>query len=138
MPDGTTFLKALSGEEIVEALTAYVNDEKIFAATFQAIGAVREAEIGHFDPREKKYHKVVLRGPLEILSLQGNVTRTEDGRSHVHPHVVLSDRDMKAVGGHLFYGVADPTCELVLRPFEGIVERRPAPEYGLKLWSLKG
>lgn len=137
MADGTVFLKARPGEEIIAALAEFVNDRKIYAGTFSAIGAVREAELGHWSPRERAYHRVVLRGPLEILSLQGSVTRTEDGLAHVHPHIVLGDRDMKAVGGHVFYAVADPTCELVLRPFKGVVDRKADQASGLKLWSLK-
>lgn len=136
MPDGTVFLKADPGEEILAGLLAFLNDRKIFAGIFQAVGAVREAEIGHFDPKGKKFNKAVVTGPLEILSLTGNVTRGEDGGSRVHAHVVLGDRDMRALGGHLFYGVAEPTCELVLRSFKGAVDVRSDPRYGLSLWSL--
>ncbi len=137
MADGTVFLKASPGEEVVAALTEYLNDVKIFAGSFSAIGELREAEVGHFDPAAKAFRKALLRGPLEILSMTGNVSRAEDGRAHVHCHVVLGDRDMRASGGHLFLGVAEPTCELVLRCFNAaVVERRGDERYGLALWDL--
>ncbi len=138
MPDGTLFLKAARGEEIVSALAAFLNECRILAGSFTAIGAVSEAEIGHYSVAEKAYHKVSLREPMEVLALTGNVSRTDDGKALAHPHVVLGLRDMSAKGGHLFRAVAEPTCEIVLRPFAAAVERRMDEAVGLKLWRLAG
>ena len=135
-PDDTVLLKALPGEEIVAALTAFLNERKIYAGSFAGIGAVGEAEVAFWDPAARRYLKRVLPGPLEILSVNGNVARTEDGKSFVHAHIVLGDRELRATGGHLFRALAEPTCELVLRPLPGIVERRMEPECGLRLWRL--
>jgi len=136
MGDGFWMLKALPGEEVVGALTAFLNERRIHAGFLTGIGAAREAEIGHFDPREKSYRKETLPGPVEIVSLTGNVSRLEDGEAFVHAHAALSLKDMSVRAGHLFRAVADPTCEICLRALPGAVARRMAPELGLKLLQL--
>jgi hypothetical protein len=136
MGEGFWVLKARPGEEVVAALTAFLNERRIYAGILNGIGAAREAEIGHFDPAAKAYHKETYPGPVEIISLLGNVSRVEDGQAFVHAHVSLSLKDMSVRAGHLFRAVADPTCELTLRVLPGAVERRLVPEQGLKLWQL--
>jgi len=137
MGEGCWALRALPDEELVGALTAFLNERRVYAGFFTGIGAAREAEIGHFDPREKVYHKQTLPGPLEIIALNGNVTRVEDGQAFVHAHVALSLGDMSVRAGHLFRAVIDPTCEIYLRALPGAVERRLVAERGLKLWRLQ-
>ena len=135
-PDGTILLKAEPGEELVAAATAALDQLGVFAGSLSAIGACSEAEIGLWDPKTRQYIKVTLPGPLEILALTGNVARTEDGRAFIHPHVVLGDRQMNCRGGHLFRAIVDPTCEMVVRPLPGAVERRMDEACGLRLWNL--
>lgn len=136
MAEGCFILKAAAGEELIGALSAFVNEKKIFAGFLSGIGAASEAEIGYFDDRDKSYHKQTIPGPLEIIALTGNVSRLEDGQAMVHPHVALSLKDMSMRGGHLFRAVVEPTCEMVLKVLPGAIERRLVPEVGLKLWHL--
>ncbi len=135
-PDGTLLLQAQPGEDVVVGATAVVNERNIFAGGYTGIGAVEEAEIGFWDPKARTYLKKVLHGPLEIVALTGNVARTEDGKAFLHSHIVLSDREMTCFGGHLFRATAEPTCEIVLRPLSGVVERRLVEACGLRLWQL--
>jgi predicted DNA-binding protein with PD1-like motif len=136
MGDGYWVLKALPGEELVQGLTAFLNERKIGSGFITGIGAASEAEIGHFDPSAKVYHKETFPGPVEIISLNGNISRVEDGQAFVHAHVALSLRDMSVRAGHLFRAVINPTCEITLRALPGTVERRLVPELGLKLWQI--
>jgi len=136
LEDGTILIQMLRGEEIVSVLTRFLNEQKIYAGTIQGIGAVNWAEVAVFDAKNKRYIHHTLTGPLEVLALNGNVSRMEDGQSFPHIHAVLGDHHMNARGGHLMGAVADPTCEMVLRPLPGTVERRLIPELGLKLWQL--
>jgi hypothetical protein len=135
LDDGTWFVKLEAGDEIVSALTAFVNEQKIYAGSFSAIGACNEAEIGAWDPGRRVYDKTTLKGIIEIVSLLGNVARTEDGKAFVHPHIALGLHDFTMRGGHLFRAIAHPTCEIVLRPYAGAIERR-MEDCGLKLWQI--
>jgi predicted DNA-binding protein with PD1-like motif len=136
MGDGYWVLKALPGEELVGGLTAFLNEMKIGSGFITGIGAASEAEIGHFDPVAKDYHKETFPGPIEIISLNGNVSRVEDGQAFVHVHAALSLQDMSVRAGHLFRAVIMPTCEITLRVLKGTIERRLSPELGLKLWQI--
>jgi len=136
MGDGYWALQALPGEELVAGLTAFLNEMKIGAGYFTGIGAASEAEIGHFDPRAKQYHKKTFPGPVEIISLNGNASRVEDGQAFVHLHAALGLKDMSVRAGHLFRAVIEPTCEVTFRALEGTIERRLVPELGLKLWQI--
>ncbi|MBI3551919.1 MAG: DUF296 domain-containing protein [Elusimicrobia bacterium] len=135
-PDGTILLRVLPGEEVVSSLTAFLNERRIYAGSFAAIGAAHGVELGYWDGKKKKYLRKKLPGVVEIVALTGNVSRTEDGKSFVHPHAVLGDRAMRAFGGHLFAATAEPTCEIALKPLPGVVERRLVPELGLRLLKL--
>lgn len=44
-----------------------------------------------------------IEGPLELLSLSGNISQTEDGQSYIHCHAAISvgQPDALALGGHL-------------------------------------
>jgi hypothetical protein len=136
MGEGFFILKARPGEEIISALTAFVNEKKIYAGFLTGIGAAQEAELGYFDSQKKAYSRKTLTEPLEIVSLTANISRVEDGQAFIHAHAVLSLRDMSARAGHLFRAVADPTCEIYLHALPGVVERRMVPESGLKLWKI--
>jgi hypothetical protein len=136
MGDGYWVLKAQPGEELVAGLTAFLNEMKIGSGFITGIGAASEAEIGHFDPVSKEYRKETLPGPLEIVSLNGNISRVEDGSAFVHLHAALSFPDLSVRAGHLFRAVIMPTCEITLRVLKGTVERRLIPELGLKLWQI--
>ncbi|MBI4349287.1 MAG: DUF296 domain-containing protein [Elusimicrobia bacterium] len=134
-PDGTLLLKAEEHDDVVATMTAVVNERKIFAGGFTGVGACAEAEIAFWDPKTREYLKRVIGGPLEVLALTGNVARTDDGKAFLHAHIVLGDREMNCKGGHLFRLVAEPTCEIVLRPLEGAVDRK-LEACGLRLWQL--
>ncbi len=42
-------------------------------------------------------------GPLELLSLSGNISQTEEGSTYIHCHAAISvgQPDADALGGHL-------------------------------------
>jgi hypothetical protein len=134
--DGSYQLRVLPGEEIVSVLTSFVNDMEIYAGSFTAIGAAHNVELGYWDGKRKLYLRKKLRGTLEIVGMTGNVSRVEDGRAFVHAHAVLGDSKFATFSGHLFAATAEPTCEISLRPQEGVVERRMDKKLGLRLLCL--
>jgi hypothetical protein len=73
-PDGKTFAVIFStGEDPVAGLTRFAAEQKIGAASFTAIGAFSEAELGYFDWEKKDYERIPVREQVEVLSLLGDI-----------------------------------------------------------------
>lgn len=134
-PDGTLLLKFREHEEILSALTGFLESRKIHAGSFQAVGAVSDFEIAYFDVKTRTYERRSFDGGWEIVSLLGNVARAE-GKAFVHAHGSFGDRNCDLKGGHVFRAAAEPTCEMTLRPLPGAVDRVLEESCGLKLWKL--
>ena len=122
-----------AGEKIVETLRALCERDAIGGGFFNGLGAVGEAEIGHFDPAVDDYGWTVLSGPYEIVSLHGNVT-TVDGKPFIHAHIALGDNTFAVRGGHLKEAVVSVTCEIVLTRFRDDIGRTKDERSGL--WRL--
>jgi hypothetical protein len=122
-------------EEIISTLTSFFSDHDVYSGTIQGIGAVKDVELGFFNVDQKTYERETLAGPFELLSLNGNITRLDDGSTFVHCHVVLSDSEHRAIGGHLFKGFIAVTAELFVRVFSQEIYRRFDTTTGLKLIS---
>ncbi len=123
------------GEEIVSSLGEFCRKENIRAGHVSAIGAAKDIEIAAFDVSAKKYSTVELKENHEILSLKGLVSFAE-GKPHAHLHIAVAGHDFAAKGGHLNRAVVSPTCEMVVRKFDGELNRKLSEETGLKLLEL--
>ncbi len=119
-------------EEIVKSIISICKKENIESALVSGVGAVKKAELAHFDTKEKKYNKKTLEGMFEIASLSGNVAML-DGEPLAHLHIVIADTDFSTYGGHLMEGIANPTCELVVLPLETKIKRAKDEKTGLNL-----
>lgn len=121
-----------TGEKIFETLSAFARERGIRAARIQGIGAVRQAELGFFDPDRKAYDRWS-ESESEILSITGNLS--VEGEEHKpHLHVVLGAPDGTARGGHLFEGSVGATLELFLVENPGReIRRERVEERGLSL-----
>lgn len=122
------------GDDLLEALTALCEAERIEVGTLQAIGAVERAVVGYYDQTAGHYEELVFEEGLEIASLTANVS-IKDGAPFVHAHVTLSDAQGRCVGGHLMPGTRVFACELALRVFTGTPPVRGLDEATqLALW----
>ncbi len=124
------------GEEALTALRTWAQREGIGCAVFWAIGAMRRAVIGHFDLTTRSYHRIPVEEQVEVISMVGNVARTEQGEPVVHAHVALGGPDGRVVGGHLIEGVTAPMLEVVALVFPESLLRRPDPSTGLTVWDV--
>lgn len=69
----------------------------------------------------------------------GNVVSDEDGSLRHHMHALFSfveDGDHRMLGGHLKETAVLYTAEIELRPVDGSIGRRHAPETGTGVWSF--
>jgi uncharacterized protein len=132
-PAGVRVVILDSGDEAFAALTKFVNDEKLSAASLTAIGAFERATIGWFDLAAKSYRKIEVNEQCEVLSAIGDVAVDDDGRASLHVHVVLGLSDGTTRGGHFLSGIVRPTLEVVLTEAPATLRRRKRPELGIAL-----
>ncbi|RLM56761.1 DUF296 domain-containing protein [Halobellus sp. Atlit-31R] len=106
--------------------------EEIDAAWFQAMGAVRDAEVWFYDQEDKEYRSVTFDEPLEVAACVGNVSYL-DGERFAHTHAVLSRPSGQALAGHLNAATVF-AGEVYLRAFEDGLEREHHEPTDLDLW----
>jgi predicted DNA-binding protein with PD1-like motif len=121
-----------TGDEVMETLTGYAAAHGIEGAHFTAIGAFERAVLGYFDWRKKEYERIPVDDQVEVLTLAGDIA-LDAGRPKVHAHVVLGERDGRAVGGHLIAAIVRPTLEMMVTELAEPLRRRSDPETGLAL-----
>lgn len=133
---GDTFvIRLMKGEEVIKRLTDFSAKNNISLASFSGIGAVKKAEIGFYDLKNKKYLWEKIDKEMEVLSIIGNVS-VLDKKPFIHAHITLGDRSYNAKGGHLKEAVVGATLEIVLTKVKGKVERKFDDETGLNLLDL--
>jgi predicted DNA-binding protein with PD1-like motif len=124
------------GADLLGALEEQCRIHHITVGEVWAIGAVTKARVGYYKQDIQKYMFLDLNGPMEILTLIGNVS-LKDGQPMVHAHVTLSDEEGRAFGGHLAAGTPIFACEFVLQECqsEKVFSRALDEETGLFLWA---
>ena len=131
--DERTFAVIFStGEDLVAGLTRFAEERKLAAASFTAIGAFSEAELGYFDWEKKDYERIAVREQVEVLSLLGDIALDGDKRK-IHAHVVLGRRSGAACGGHLLSARVRPTLEVIIETSPAHLRRVHDPVSGLAL-----
>lgn len=115
------FLKIVPGQSLVENITKLVLQEKIkVGVILSAIGSVRNVRINGIKsgaklpitPARLTPHE--LAGPLELLSLSGNIVPDTDGRPDCHLHVMAGKASGDVVGGQLDDAEVFAACEIVI------------------------
>ncbi len=133
--DNTYLLRLMKGEEVVGSLRLFCQKQKISNASFSGLGSIENPTLAHYLVDTKKYTEKTLNGVFEVLSLLGNVAMFEN-KQLIHPHVSLSDKNMKGMGGHLVQGIVHATLEVVIQKFDTKFEKKFDEEIGLKLWNF--
>ena len=108
-------VKIEPGKDLLECLVNIVN--KIGVKTGVIVSAVGSLEKGKlrnvkrfpasFPIRRTDRLYSSIDGPLEILSLSGNISQSENGKTIIHAHITVSyvkDGEVTVLGGHLIEG----------------------------------
>ena len=132
----THFIKLDRGEDVLPALTEYINLAGIKSGTLSAIGVLSDVEIGYYELEKGSYVKRVLKGDYELLSLTGNIGLLNNAL-HPHIHVILGDAKSNCYGGHLFSAKVGITCEMFLTTYDIRLERVYDDKIKLNLLSPK-
>jgi len=133
--DRTFALIFQTGDTVIEPLTRFAQENKLFAAHFTAIGAFSDLTLAYFDWESRQYQKIPLHEQVEVLSLIGDIA-DDKGKAKVHAHVVVGKRDGSAHGGHLIEAHVRPTLEVILTESPAHLRRKTDPTSGLALISL--
>ena len=120
------------GEEIVNSLQSFCEEQKIFLGQIYGIGAVNKAEVGLFNPKTRKYHSKKFNRNFEIAPLFGNISIMQE-KIYLHLHINLCDEDHLCFGGHLNSAVVSATFEGIIEKIEGWLEREFSQKIGLNI-----
>lgn len=128
------------GTDIIRSIEEFCAQKNIRAAWVNVIGALDRATISYYDQEKHEYFHRKLNGEYEIASCSGNVS-LKDGYPFAHLHIVLSDTDFHAFGGHLWpesvsvFAAEYVIFELDKAPEDMELERCPDASTGLALWK---
>ncbi len=130
-------LRVDRGEEVMAAITALCEKEKILLASIAGLGAADRLVMGLYDIETQRFSETVLEQPLEITSLIGSVTEM-NGKPYLHVHVNAADVEGRAYGGHLKSVRISGTAEIFLTVVDGHVGRKKddMTSTGLNLFSF--
>ena len=74
------YIRMDRGDEIISNLLEICEKESIPSAVFSGIGGCQSAELQVFIPATGSFETEQLEGMLELVSLNGNVVRDDDGK----------------------------------------------------------
>ena len=101
---GRNFLvRVVHGTDIIDFVTGVAKEHGVWAATFTAVGALKDAKLGFYDQERHMYLETLLSAPQEIASCVGNIS-IKEGKPFVHAHAVLADQEGTVKAGHLLEG----------------------------------
>ena len=132
-----TFILVLDpGEEAFGAISRFAEQERLDGAALTALGAFERANLGWFDPKEKKYRSIPIDEQCEVLSLIGDIATGDDGKPSLHVHAVVGLSDGTTRGGHLLEAVVRPTLEVTVVELAAHLKRKKRADLGLALIDL--
>jgi len=123
------------GEQLVDSLIAFAQQEKVDSGSVTGIGAVTNVTLGYFDREQKKYLQKRFEEVYELVSLVGSIA-TINYQPILHLHIIISDRNYNAYAGHLFSAEVAVTGEIFVRTYREPLFRKKEPEFGLNLLDL--
>ncbi|RLI51513.1 hypothetical protein DRO61_02310 [Candidatus Bathyarchaeota archaeon] len=115
-----TIIKAIAvkiepGKDLLECLVNIVNKLEVKTGVIlSAVGSLEKCKLRNvkrfpssFPIRRTDRLYSSIEGPLEILSLSGNISQSETGKTIIHAHITVSyvkDKEIIVLGGHLIEG----------------------------------
>lgn len=113
--DEDLFVRLDPGEEIHSTLQKLADEVGFNAAAITSgIGRTRENLYGYMD-EQGVYQRGPLDNPSELVSLSGNIARTQDGKAFTHIHSCWSDDDNNVHAGHMFESIVHVVAEIHIR-----------------------
>ena len=123
------------GDEIIESITKFVEENDIRGGYLTGIGAANELKIGLFDTDKKEYITRLFKGDYEIVSLSGNIS-IQEKTTRLHLHITIADKEQKAFGGHLYFAKIGAVCEIFIEELNTELKRIKDKDTGLYILDL--
>jgi len=134
--DGDTYIVYIEQEEaIMETLTLFCKEKRIYNAQLSGIGAIKEIEVGAYDLENQEYLKQTFSDIWELTSFQGNVLLKDD-EPFIHAHITISNHQLDCKGGHLFEAKVAAVGEFILRKIDSDGKREYDSNIGLACMSF--
>ena len=134
--DKTYFIFLEKDEPVMKTLTEFCRKNGIQNGEISGIGAVKNIEIGAFDPGSKSYIHKKFDKTHELISCMGNIT-LKDGEPFIHAHITFGDHDMNVKGGHVFAMTVAVVGEFYIRNFDGSIYRELNGDIGLAVCCIE-
>lgn len=125
------FIKLNTNEDFFKSLSTVCNKHRINnGVILSGIGQLKKFTIGYY----KKNYGYITKNFLkshELLHLSGNIIKNNDD-FEFHIHAILSNEEMKSIGGHLINGKVDITNEIIILKTNIKISRNLEKSTGLK------
>lgn len=121
------------GEPILSSIRECMQKGNIPSASFLGIGAIEETVVSEYNLEKQEYFERSFPGIHELVSLNGTTSLNEKEQTVAHVHVVFTDANYRALGGHLVSANVGVVVELTIIPFPKAINRSYDPETGLEL-----
>ena len=131
----TYVIKLEKSDKVIESLNRFLEEKQIKNGFFIGLSALSKVELALYRLEDKKYFFKEFEEALEISNLHGNVF-LKDGKPFIHAHIVVSNEEMMARGGHLKEAIVGPTCEIIFIEFEGEIKKEYDEDIGLWLLDI--
>ncbi len=128
-------LRLDKGDEIIESLTNFLENNNIKTGYLTGIGATNNIEIGLFAAENKKFVTKKFKGDYEIISLMGNISM-QMNKIKLHIHITIADKELRAFGGHLYSAKISAVCEIFIKEIPEELNRKEDSMTGLYLFDL--
>jgi len=121
---------------IIKNLSSLMDDRCFDSAlVISGIGMLKNTTIGYFNG--ENYVTEQIKDPVELVSLQGNISRMEESNEVVcHLHVAIANHNHNLKGGHLMDGEVTVVNEILLKKLDIIKIRRKKNTQGLLEMTL--
>ncbi|MFO8435092.1 PPC domain-containing DNA-binding protein [Staphylococcus aureus] len=135
----TILLVLEKGEDIVECITNFADDQDLTFTSVSGIGACDDVVLKFFNLTTKQYEEKHITEPLELTSLLGNISRLDNGHfgHFAHLHATFGTQSYETFSGHLAKAIVSATAEIILTVTDWDIQRSFNDAVGLNLLDLQ-
>lgn len=119
-------------ESIHDCIIRFAGEHTLPGAFITGIGVIKDVVLGFFNTESKEYEKMEVKGPVELLALNGN-SSWKGNEPFVHLHAVIGKEDGSVIGGHLLEAKIGTTGEIFVHKIGKRLERQKDDKFDLFL-----